>query len=139
MPSLLGSGRAQGGVDLGQGLYNLLGYGLLEPMWPKKWDEISQLEDDLADLHLQIGSETEPFYLVVPLAVDDEGLQRWWKLPALPDEVLLCAPRRARYADEVTYPVPHEAKARWREAQALYAAQGLTLGEGKLIVLNDWD
>ena len=124
---------------MGQGLYNLLGYGVLEPMWPKSWKKVADLEEDLGDLDLQISSETEPFYLVVPLAVDDTLLQRWWKLSTLPEDVLRCAPRRARYADEVTYPISEAAKTCWQHAQAVYAAAGLALGDAQLIVLNDWD
>ena len=124
---------------MGMGLYNLLGYGVLDPNWPTGWDEITDLEAALDDIGIQITSESTPFYVVVPLAVDSDVLQRWWDLPPLPDEVLRCAPRRARYADEVIFPLPEAAQTCWQQAQASYAAQGLILGEAKLIMLNDWD
>lgn len=125
---------------MGQGLYNLIGYGVLNP---DRLDEEDDAQEraygELDDLGLDYGYETDPDYAVIPLAVEDEVLQEWWKLPALPDTIYRCAPRRAREIEETAYAVPDAVKARWREAQAIYKSCGLTLGEAKLIVLNDWD
>lgn len=124
---------------MGQGLYNLLGYGVLNAQQLDE-DDDAQMSAvfKLQDLHVHFAYETDPNYAVIGLAVDDEVLQDWWKLPALPETIYRCAPRRAREIEETAYPVPEDVKARWNQAQTIYAAHGLTLGEGRLIVLNDW-
>lgn len=124
---------------MGQGLYNLLGFGVLEPPMPEDDDERDDMYTRLDDLGLKTTYECEPEFLVVPLAVDDGFLQDWWKIPALSDDVLRCAPRKARYANDDSISVPDKARETWKVAQTRYRAVGLTLPDAQLVVINDWD
>jgi hypothetical protein len=125
---------------MGQGLYNALGLGLLDPPMPKDDDERERLYELTLDIKgLDYTYECEPEYMVIRLAADDECLQDWWKVPALPDDVLRCAPRRARYADDVRFAVPEGARKQWDKAAAEFAKTGITLPAPRLVVLNDWD
>lgn len=124
---------------MGVGLYNLLGWGTLSPDVPADDEAREALYETLSLLGLDSTSECDPEYLVVRLAVDVECLQTWWKIPALPDSVLRCASRRARYADDAAFDVPEEARELWRKAQREFAKAGVTPADARLIVLNDWD
>jgi hypothetical protein len=137
---------------MGQGLYDLLGWGVLEPPSLLTRDEKGELwiDDSLWDavehLPLQHTSETEPDYLVIPLAVSDEVLQDWWKLPPLPDWCPRVAPRTARHIHvprkgdlDTALMRPHDLAHIWQEAQRIYAKAGLLLPAASTILLNDWD
>jgi hypothetical protein len=129
---------------MGQGLYTLVGYGILNPPWTGDDDINDDLTAALMDLGLQTSHETEPRYLVIPLAVDDEVLQSR-KLPALPE--MLAHPRARTARVPPMNPVIVDTwvqgrrpafDAMWQAAQQLYTEAGLTLGEPGLIILNDW-
>lgn len=125
---------------MGQGLYNLLGWGVLEPPYPKDDDASEALFEEAYDLGLRRSYEAEPDFLIVKLAVDDGFLQDWWKLPELSDDVLRCAPRRARYAeDSIAFSVPDSAREKWQAGKLLFEKAGLTLPDARLVVINDWD
>jgi hypothetical protein len=138
---------------MGQGLYDLLGWGVLNPpllLHPPEPDGTQWIDDDLGDalehLHLKHTDEAEPEYLVIPLAVSDSLLQDWWKLPPLPDWCPRVKPRTARriqmprkgYLDTALMR-PHDLTQTWQEAQRIYAKFGLQLPDASLILLNDWD
>ncbi len=125
---------------MGQGLYNMLGYGCLNPPAIEDEDGYVDLPDEIRDLGLRDQYETKDEYLVIPLAVDDGFLQDEMSVPALPDRILRCPPRRARYFDSaVVFSVPQIVKENWAKAQAEYKARGLSLPDGRLVVINDWD
>lgn len=125
---------------MGQGLYNLLGFGVLNPPYLKDDDANETLFEEAFDLGVRRSYEAEPDFLVVKLAVDDGFLQDWWKLPELPDSVLRCAARKARYAeDSIAFPVPDAARDLWQSAKLLFGRHGLTLPDARLVVINDWD
>jgi hypothetical protein len=125
---------------MGQGLYNMLGYGCLNPTFILGEDDCIDLPDALRDLGLQSMNETEDEYLVIPLAVDDRLRQQEDKVPPLPDHVLRCAPRRAQYADpSLKFDVPAKIKKNWKKAQAFYRKNKLVLPDARLVIINDWD
>ena len=136
---------------MGQGLYDLLGWGVLTPPHVPNDDTQDALCDAVTTLGLRTAYETTPDYLVIPLAVDEGFLQEHWHLPALP----LWVPRvEARTARVIDMPwlrgappgIEHlgsqgraEVAATWIAAQRLYAQAGLVLGAAQLILLSDWD
>lgn len=124
---------------MGQGLYNMLGLGLLDPPWPDDDEAREALFEDLSDLGMSRDNECREEFLVVRMAVDDGCLRKWWKLAPLPDDVPRCAARRARYADGVAFEVPESAREAWARARELYTRAGLALPEPRLVVLNDYD
>lgn len=125
---------------MGQGLYNMLGWGVLNPPYLKDDEASDALFDEAYDLNLHTAYECEPDFLVVRLAVDDGFLQEWWQLPELPESVLRCAPRRARYAEAPDcFAPPDDARETWQSAKVLFEKAGLTLPDARLVVINDWD
>lgn len=134
---------------MGQGLYSMLAYGVLAPPQPADDDTNDALTNHLIDLGLRMAYETEPFYVVIPLAVDDAVLQKWWALPPLPGMLPHPQPRTARVLDLAHAPpgvvvwlafqFTDALITTWKAAQCRYAAAGQILGEPSVIVLNDWD
>lgn len=137
---------------MGMGLYDLLGWGVLHPPRLEAdpgeagWALACVLSDSLGELGLRSSYETEPDYLVVPLAVSDPFLQDYWKLDPLPRST----PRvDARTALHIALPpdiLLGLARARgidlaevWRAAQQLCRQAGLRLPAAGAIVLSDWD
>jgi hypothetical protein len=140
---------------MGSGLYDLLGWGVLDPpllLHPPEPDGTVWINDALYDavahLHLEQSCETEPDYLVIPLAVSQPFLQEYWKLPPLPNWCPRVGPRRARRVRSRLAAQDAHALATqrgidltqvWGEAQRIYTDFGLTLPAATLLVLNDWD
>src|SRR5262245_7468941 len=140
---------------MGMGLYDLLGWGVLNPthlLLPPEPDGTVWIDDRLGEaiehLGLESNSETAPAYLVIPLAVSDEVLQDYWTLPALPDWCPRVAPRRARRITSRLAARDAQALAAqrgvdllhvWQETQRIYREHGLVLPAAGLILVNDWD
>ena len=124
---------------MGQGLYDLLGYGTFEEPQLDHDGEYVPDYDILTALGLHMGYETEPRYLVYPLGIDEPFLQDYWHVPPLPEWAPRIAPRRARVIQPPPgYIVPSAAVQVWQQAQELYHAHGLTLANAQLIILSDW-
>ena len=125
---------------MGSGLYDLLGWGMIDP--PVQVDAegyIIEL-DDLEGLGLRDTNETEPPCLVVPIAVSLPFLQDYWSLLPLPDWTPRVMPRQTRRcAAPQGFQVTEEHFQRWRDAQAVYRRAGMVLPEAYLVVLSDWD
>jgi hypothetical protein len=134
---------------MGQGLYTMLGYGVLNPPWADDDETNDDVTTAMMDLGLQTSSECAPTYVVIPLAVDDAWLQEHWKLPPFPDMLPHPQSRTARVLPLDTVPgevacfIAFQPSAvlleQWEQARALYHKAGLVLGDPALIVLNDWD
>ena len=135
---------------MGQGLYTMLGYGVLNPPCADDDETNDDVTTAMMDLGLQTSYECAPTYVVIPLAVDDAWLQDYWKLPPLPDMLPHPKPRTARVLPLDTVPGDVACLSafrpsavllvqRWEQARALYHRAGLALGDPALIVLNDWD
>jgi hypothetical protein len=132
---------------MGQGLFDLLGWGVLEAperLLPQP-DGIPLVDDAVfaavEHLGLQHASETEPNYIVVPLAVSSTVLQDWWKLPPLPDWTPRVGPRRARRVTSRLAARDAQALARqrgldltaiWAEAQAIYTTKPFPLARADM-------
>ena len=133
---------------MGCGLYDLLGWGVLDPPWPVDADNYidDNVYDALEDLGLRREYETHPAYLVVPLAISDALLQEWWHLPALPAWVPRVEPYGARRLRGHQREVTRLAVARgvdlaeiWQGAQARAQALGMILGAPALLLISDYD
>jgi len=120
-------------------LYEIVGWGVLNPP-----DVDADAQDRLAKAGLNLQTlrqsyETEPPWLMVPLAVGDSVLQRRWFLPALPSNT----PRVEPYTARIIAPVPSiyipYADVLWKRAQTAYRTAGLTLPDATLILASDWD
>lgn len=137
---------------MGQGLYDMLGWGVLNPpvLTSTDQDGTIWLDDALfqavAHVGLRVAYETAPPYLVIPLAVSTAWLQERWALPDVPRWCPRIAPRRARvllrgHAKEVMALARAQGmhvEEVWQAAQRIYAERGLTLPEARLILLSDW-
>lgn len=125
---------------MGQGLFNMLGYGVLEaPTIPddphgEKWDSL----DAGWTNGVRSRYECRQDFIVVPLAVDDEWMRDYYELLPLPDSILRCTPRTARYADDVEWDVPASVRSTWVDLQKRFAGIGVQLPEPRFVVLNDW-
>jgi hypothetical protein len=137
---------------MGIGLYNLLGWGVLNPPVLTSTDEDGTvwiddaLEDAVEHLGLHSAYETRPPYLVIPLAVSDEVLQELWTLAALPDWCPRAKARRARVIDAPLSDVQNlvdqyggNMEQVWEDAQHIYMELGLALPKATLIIASDWD
>jgi hypothetical protein len=122
---------------MGQGLYNLLGWGVLDLQWPDNENDIDAFELALPPA-VRTSYETQPSYLVLALAVDNPWLQEYWHLPALPPEILRGAPRTARYAPEVLVPITPAMQQTWRLVETLAQGYGMWLPGPAVVVVNDW-
>ena len=133
---------------MGCGHYDLLGWGVLNPPWPVDADQY--IDDDTIDamqaLGLRTSYETEPDYLVIPLAISDSLLQDWWQLPALPSWVPRVEAYSARPLRGHQREVARLATLRgldlhglWQVAQARAQDLGMPLGAARLLLVSDYD
>jgi hypothetical protein len=107
-----------------------------------KW--FCELEKIVPDL--DASNEAEPQYIGIRLAVDDEWLQDWWKLPSLPHSSLRCAvgPREVVLARVVELPRPVSERLRrarlfWEKLRTASKKCGHVLRRGRLLLVCDWD
>ena len=130
---------------MGQGLYNLLGFGILadDALMVCIDADFESFDRVAMDLSLAYAYECTPWYLCIRLAVDDPVLQERLGLPALPDEVYRCAPRRARILSGADVPRVFQARRPhlrtvWREVQKQLLPLGIRLPAAAYLVINDW-
>lgn len=137
---------------MGQGLYTMLGYGVIAKDDQLRTEDGDCLHDEiivnpLAEL-LDTAYEAEPQFLVLRLAVDDGFLQDWWKLPNLPHEALpgSVGSRQAKQIPVDESKLPGEIQAavdlardRWAVIDEAFRQHGVTLPEAGFILVNDWD
>lgn len=152
---------------MGQGHYACIGYGCVlegtknwrddSAMWNPARDSpavkqrlraMERLErllfadsGALAGIRLQMASEAEPNYLIIPLATTDLGAgtetSRLIRLPtrrALPLDDLVRFWMSAIPSEALA-----EARQEWERVQMDAAAAGIMLPEGRLIYVADWD
>jgi len=117
---------------MGQGLYRMVGYGVLNPP-DFDWDNTDN--GDIYDA-VKCSCEAEPPYMMVPFGVDDEILQDWWWLPSLPDGLPHVHNRTAMEVARIR--CPSRARGVWRCLRALAKTQGIDLPEGGPIFVCDW-
>ncbi len=132
------------GDTVGQGLYDMLGYGVLDPPVQVDGDnyviELDEMFPLLCQGQVDATYETEPPCLTIPLAISDPWLQEYYHLPPLPNWVPRVAPRRARPIEAPPdFEVPRDVQERWRAVHAIYARAGMVLPDAQLILINDWD
>jgi hypothetical protein len=129
---------------MGQGLYDLLGWGRIAPPVQVDADhyviDLDEMDFLLSTGRVEASSETAHPCLVIPLAVSDLWLQDHMLLPPLPAWVPRVAPRRARYVRApADFVVPETVHTRWREVQGIYQRAGMRLAPARLVLLSDWD
>jgi len=111
---------------MGQGNYIMFGYGI------ENMPEISSdISEELYNMEFDIRFPYEGTsnYLVVPLAVTDGFLQDIWKLPDIPYGVI----------DELEFPNIEQAKKEWGKIQNWFQKKGISLSNGKVLLLGDYD
>lgn len=129
---------------MGQGIYRSVGWGCLDPPC-FDWDADSKppLFDVLATEY-----ETEPRYIMIPLAVDNEFRQKEGHLPPLPAGLPHVHDRTAVIVPRCTYwPgvgkrgiwVSERIVATWELIRIVARERGMELPKGQPIFVSDWD
>lgn len=145
---------------MGEGFYMMIGFGcvlegtehwLSERSWLNAEDDAyNKAErlrslwcaepDPFGDIPLKMGQEAEPEYFIIPLAASN----------------LAPVPCRPQAIELICYAVPfdnllsfwlaaisperlEQVKQDWEQVRAITATYGITLPEGKLIYISDWD
>jgi hypothetical protein len=137
---------------MGQGLYTMLGYGVIAKDVQLFTEDGDAIHDEiivapLANL-LATAYEAEPNFLMLPLAVDDGFLQDERKIPDLPYDALggTVGPRKAKRikVDESKLSGDLQAAAdlardRWAVIAEAFQQHGVTLPDAGFILIKDWD
>lgn len=136
---------------MGQGLYTMLGYGVIaddDQIYGEDEARHHSIVDHEISQHLETPYEAEPAFLVLRLAVDEGFLQDWWGLPDLPHEALggTVEKRKAKQISvaEAKFPpqLKHavkKARERWAAVAEAFRQHGISLPEAGFILVNDWD
>lgn len=129
---------------MGQGLYTMLGYGVLNPPWLDEESHGEALWHLKEHLRLEQSYECEREYLLSPVAIDEPWLQEQWHLQPMPDWVPRVQPydaRRLRVSATRARPFLEDGTLaqRWAEAQVTYAQEGLMLPAAYWVLVSEWD
>ena len=118
---------------MGQGLYRMVGYGVLNP------PDFDVDNTDNGDIYaaVECSYEAEPPYMLIPFGVDDEFLQDWMRLPGLPDGLPHVHDRTAVEVADFRY--PSRARGIWECLRTLAKTRGIDLPEGGTVFVCDWD
>lgn len=129
---------------MGQGLYRMLGWGCLNPP-DFDWDNHPSLLYDV----VRMSYEAESYYLMIPMAIDDEWLQKAWNLPPLPKGGLPhIEPRTAQVVprcewwpdvEKTGVWVSGRIVQTWEMFRQLAKVRGIELPDGQPIFVCDWD
>jgi len=125
---------------MGQGHYTMIGYGVIDPPFPIKgvddeyWDGWPSL---LGIGKLRSSYETEPDYLVIPLAVSCGVLARYWGTKLMCRHA--CLLHNLADSLKLGKDIQHAEKLWDKVIKKAKKEYGVDMPLGKLILVSDWD
>lgn len=143
---------------MGQGLYSGIGFGCIledierwlenndrlsiKPLKQQVEEHLGTLRDALSDegIDLQMAEEAKPDYLIIPLATTERMRVRHGRVEQLPmycpipfDQLV------STWLAVISSERLDEARQNWERLRRSAAALGVSVPEGKLIYISDWD
>jgi hypothetical protein len=136
---------------VGQGIYRMLGYGVIAP------DEMIYTEEDARHRELLVKPlsdkvktpyESKPCFMVLPLAVDDTFLQNEMRIEDLPHDAMGgsvangCAKWigvNTRKFSETLRASVAKAEDEWAVIHEAFQQSGITLPVAGFVLISDWD
>ena len=124
---------------MGQGIYTMIGYGAENIKLPVKDDgDVMELDEIFGSpLSDSLGQdcESEPNYLIIPIAISDKFLADCWKLECFARRCFAVHDLHRIYSAELL-----AAAILWKKAQnAAKKRVGLELPTGRLLIVSDYD
>jgi hypothetical protein len=134
---------------MGQGIYQAIVFGAIGPPTETThenryteaadWYQAAEnAAEERRNVHFDSSYEAEPFYRGVTIAVSDECLARWWKVPAF-GRFVIPADDLLGWITDHALPQHDRAIAAWEDIRTAGREAGVEVPEGKLLLVSDWD